>query len=369
MKKLLSIIVAFVMLLGLAVPAFATELITNVPYEHTVTVTYNEGGRVLVNGRACPNGAQFNINRFGEIDLSVILENGYHLESVTANGVDVTEYYADGNLRVADITNDVSVNFTFAKCADDPNDKCGKVDMEGKVYLGDKLLPDAQMSFDFGSATAKTNSDGKYLVEDISEGRHIVTISKDGEALAHLTFVIEFADVDEPTIKTAVDGTQVVQVPYDEDKIYLDFYIVDRNGDGIPDQDPDVTDPNNPDVDPDGNPDTDGDGIPDVEDPDDDNDGIPDNEDTDDNNDGIPDDQAPAPYDGGDEDEDDDGGYVKIGEPDKVIGGDIPNTLADLFQNPIAIYSTMALSLFLFFIILFKRKKDDEEEETEPALQ
>ncbi len=358
MKKLLSIVVALAMLFCLAIPVFATELTTSVPYEHSVTVTYNEGGYVLVNGRVCPNGAQFNINRFGEIDLSVILENGYHLESVTVNGEDVTEYYADGNLRIADITNDVNVNFTFAKCADDPNDKCGKVNMEGKVYLGDKLLPNAEMSFDFGSATAKTNSDGKYAVEDISEGRHIVTISKDGEPLAHITFVIEFADVDEPTVTTAVDGTQVVQVPYGEEKIYLDFYIIDRDGDGIPDQDPDVTDPNNPDIDPDGNPDTDGDGIPDVDDPDDDNDGIPDTEDPDDDNDGHHDD-----YDGGDEDEDDDGGFVKIGEPDKIVGGDIPNTLADLFQNPIAIYSTMVLSLFLFFIILFKRKKDDEEEE------
>ena len=316
MKKALSIIVALVMMFAMCVPSFATKLTTDVPYEHIVTVTYNEGGRVLLDGRVCPNGAQIKINRFGEIDLSAILENGYHLEKVTLNGVDVTGYYKDGNIKITNITTDAYVNFTFEKCSDDPNDSCEKVSMEGTVYLGKKELPGAEMSFDFGSATASTDEDGKYFVKEISEGRHIVTISKDGEVLAHITFVIEFADVEEVALRTAADGTQVVQVPHGTEKIYLDFYIVDSDGNGIPDQNPDVTDPNNPNIDPDGDPDKpsvypdpdddndgildeddpdhpnydgDDDGIPDSKDPDDDNDGIPDGEDPDDDNDGIPD--------------------------------------------------------------------------------
>ena len=275
MKKALSIIVALVMMFAMCVPSFATKLTTDVPYEHTVTVTYNEGGRVLLEGRVCPNGAQIKINRFGEIDLSAILENGYHLEKVSVNGVDVTDKYVDGNLRITNITTDVYVNFTFEKCSDDPNDSCEKVAMEGTVYLGKEELPGAEMSFDFGSATTSTDSDGDYYIENISEGRHIVTISKDGEVLAHITFVIEFADVKKVALKTAADGTQVVQVPYGTEKIYLDFYIIDSDGDGIPDQDPDVTDPNNPNIDPDGDPDK-----PVVyPDPDDDNDGILDEDD------------------------------------------------------------------------------------------
>ncbi len=331
MKKVLSIVVAFVMMFAMCVPSFAMKLTTEVPYEHTVTVTHNEGGHVLLEGRVCPSGTQIKINRFGEIDLSVILESGYHLERVTVNGVDVTDKYVDGNLRITNITTDVYVNFTFEKCSDDPNDKCEKVAMEGTVYLGDEELPGADMSFDFGSVSTKTDENGNYYVEDISEGRHIVTISKDGEVLAHITFVIEFADVDEVTLRTAVDGTQVVQVPYGTEKIYLDFYIVDSDGDGIPDQDPDVTDPNNPNIDPDGDPDKpdekydpdddndgildeddpdhpnyddDNDGIPDKDDPDDDNDGIPDGLDPDDDNDGIPDEDDPNHP---DRDTDDDG--------------------------------------------------------------
>lgn len=380
MKKALSIIVALVMMFAMCVPSFATKLTTDVPYEHTVTVTYNEGGRVLLEGRVCPNGAQIKINRFGEIDLSAILENGYHLEKVSVNGVDVTDKYVDGNLRITNITTDVYVNFTFEKCSDDPNDSCEKVAMEGTVYLGKEELPGAEMSFDFGSATTSTDSDGDYYIENISEGRHIVTISKDGEVLAHITFVIEFADVKKVALKTAADGTQVVQVPYGTEKIYLDFYIIDSDGDGIPDQDPDVTDPNNPNIDPDGDPDDDNDGIPDKDDPnhpdrDTDGDGIPDRIDPDDDNDGIPDKDDPDAdgdghhdnYDGTDEgDLDNDGGIIDIGKPDSIIpGGDFPITSVEFVQKYMPLFGLlMVISFFFIILLLFKRRKDEEEEET-----
>ncbi len=476
MKKILSIVVALAMVFAMAMPTFATQIGTVVPAEHNVTVNYNEGGYVFVNGKVVADGAQFKVNRFGEIDLSVLLQNGYHLESITVNGVDVTADYIDGNYKLKDIVTDTNVNVTFAKCADDPDDTCKKADMQGNVYLGEEKLVGAELDFDFGSATATTNKDGRYEIKDIQEGKHFVTISKDGEVLSNTSFVIEFTEqVDEVTLTTNDGGVTVVLVPEDAKVIYLDFHIVDKDNNGIPDQDPDKTDPGDPEnpkpFDPDGEPedvyddpdddndgipdeqdpdhpnrdtdddgtpdkddddddndgipdvddddddgdgvpdkddpdhpdrDTDGDGTPDKDDDDDDNDGvpdvddddddgdgvpdkddpehpdrdtdgdgIPDREDDDDDNDGIPDAEDPDKdgdghiddYDGGDDDQDDDGVIITIGEPEKVVGGDIPDTLAELFQNPVAVYSVMAISLFLFFIILFKRKKDDEEED------
>ena len=472
MKKVLSVVVALAMVLAMAIPGFAMQIGTTVPTEHNVTVNYNDGGFVLVNGKICADGAQFKIDRFGEIDLGVYLENGYHLDSITVNGVDVTDEYVNGNLKIKDIVTDTYIDVTFEKCSDDPNDQCKKTDMEGTVYLGNEEkkeeIKGATLSFDFGSATATTDNDGRYKVDDISEGKHFVTISKDGEVLANTSFVIVMTDDNDKVVLTeAEDGTQVVLVPTGTEVIYLDFYIADNDGNGIPDQDPDKTDPgdpNSPDpVDPDGpgdviydpdddgdgildkddpdhpNRDTDGDGIPDKYDPDDDNDGIPDKEDPDDDNDGIPDEQDPDhpnrdtdgdgipdkedkdddndglpdgdeyddddftdtdgdgtpdkddddddndgipdaedpdkdgdghvdDYDGGDKDKDDDGVVIEIGGPKEdapIIP--IPDTLAEFFENPVAMGSVMALSLFLFIIILFKRKKDEEEEE-QPAV-
>lgn len=348
MKKAISIIMALAMVLVMAVPSFAsnTTISTVVPDEHTVTVAYNEGGYVLVNGKLCPDGTQFKINRFGEIDLGAVFENGYHLDTIKVNGTDVTNQYVNGNLKIQNINTDILIEFTFEKCSDDVNDKCGKTDIEGTVYFGDDELKGATLSFDFGSVTAKTNTDGRYYVEDIADGKHLVQISKDGEVLANTSFVIVRADVDEVTLSTASDGVQVVIIPMDAEKIYLDFHILDNNKDGKPDVDPDDTDPGDPDnpdfKDPDGNPDGSPDGNPDDKPNGDDPNGKPDTD---------------------PKDEDKDGVIITIGGPVKptpIIP--IPDTFVEAFENPVIMGAVMGLSLFFFILILFKRKKDEEDE-------
>ena len=79
-----------------------------------------------------------------------------------------TEEWLEAPVLFCELLLQLLVEFTFEKCSDDANDKCGKVDIEGTVYFGDKELKDATLSFDFGSTTAKTNADGRYSVEDIA---------------------------------------------------------------------------------------------------------------------------------------------------------------------------------------------------------
>lgn len=353
MKKALSIILVLAMVLVMAIPSFAsnTTISTVVPDEHTVTVVYNDGGYVLVNGKLCPDGTQFKINRFGEIDLGAVFKNGYHLDTIEINGTDVTEQYIDGNLKITDINTDLLVEFAFEKCSDDANDKCGKVDIEGTVYFGDTELKDATLSFDFGSVTAKTNADGRYSVEDIADGKHLVQISKDSEVLANTSFVIVRADVDEPELTTASDGTQVVVIPVDADKIYLDFHILDNNNDGKPDIDPDDTDPGDPDN-------------PDFKDPDGDPDDKPDGNDPDGKPDDTPDGDDPSGKPDTDpNDEDKDGVIITIGGPVKPTPSiPIPDTFVEFFESPLVMGSMMILSLFLFILLIFKRKKDEEDD-------
>ena len=354
MKKTLSIIMAMAMVLVMAIPSFASDMTisTDVPYEHSVTIVYNEGGYVLINGKICPDGTQFNINRFGEIDLGVVFKNGYHLDNIKINGTDVTDQYVNGNLKIDGINTDILVKVTFEKCSDDANDKCGKVDIEGTVFIGKKAVKNATLSFDFGSATAKTDADGRYYIEDIADGKHLVTISKDGKVLANTSFVVVRKDVKEPTLTTASDGTQVVIIPLDAEKIYLDFHILDNNNDGKPDINPDDTnpgDPKNPDFkDPDG--DLAGDGGSDSGKPDGDSNGS-----TDGGANGKP---GSKPN-----DDDGDGVIITIGGPVKPTPDTpIPDTFVDVFNSPIMMGSLMGLSLFFIILIIFIRKKDEEEE-------
>lgn len=332
MRKVLCTVLALVLMLTMSVSAFGAELTaenttgsmqltTEIPSEHKITVTYTDGGYVLIGGKLCPSGTEISVDRFGGIDLDVICKKGYHIDKILVNGEDVTAQFADGTLSLDNVVNDIYVEFSFGECAKDPDDDCVKLDMEGAVYLGDKLLSNADMYFDFGSFTAKTDKNGRYYIDDIADGRHVVSISKDGKKLGTCEFVITVTDnVTKVTIIDLPDGTQEVLVPRDTDRIYLNFVIADDNGDGIPDVDPDETDPSIP---PEGG------------------------------------------FDGTDPDEPkkDDGVDIVIGEPEEAPGPDIPNTFGEFITGPYALIPVMAVSLFLILFMFFKRKKDDEEEE------
>lgn len=331
MKKLLCFALAAVLTLTMSISGFCAELTTEnrdagmtisttVPAVHKITVVYNEGGYVLINGKLCPSGTEITVDRFGEIDLDVICGKDHHIEKIMVNGEDVTEQFMNGTLKLENIVEDVYVEFFFESCASDPDDDCFKTDMEGVVYLGDKKVVGADLKFDFGEFTAKTDEDGRYYLEDISEGHHIVTISKDGEMLGTCEFTIVVSDeYDEVTVVTLPDGTQIVYVPSGTEQIYLDFIIADENGDGIPDVDPSLTDPTIP---PEG---------------------------------GF-----------GSTDRGNTGTHVAVGSPKEEkkpsIIDKIPQTGALIAAYPEISAGVLVITLFFILLLIFKRKKKDEEQ-------
>lgn len=293
---------------------------TSVPSGHIITVVYNEGGYVMINGKLCPSGTEITVDRFGGIDLDVICGNGYHIEKIVINGEDVTEQFYNGTLKLENVVEDIYIEFSFEDCASDPDDDCFKTDVEGTVYLGDEEVAGAELDFDFGEYTAETDEDGRYYIENMSEGHHTVTISKDGEKLGSCEFTIVVSDeYDEVTVVTLPDGSQIVYVPPGTDKIYLDFIIADENGDGIPDIDPDLTDPTIP---PEG---------------------------------GF-----------GSSNKGNTGTHIAVGGPKEEqkpsTPGNLPNLGALVAAHPEISAGVMAISMFFILLLVFKRKKDDEEQ-------
>lgn len=258
MKKFLCFALAAMFMLTMSISGFcaeftpeeaggATVITTSVPSEHKITVHYNSGGYIMLNGKICPSESEITVDRFDGINLDVICKKGHHVKQIIVNGEDVTSQFINGTLQLTDVVTDIYVEFDFEDCASDPNDQCLKVDAEGVVYLGDKEVKGADLDFDFGSFSAKTDKDGRYYVDGVAEGRHIVTVTKDGKKLGTCEFVVAFSDdADEVSIQDLPDGTQLVVVPKGTDRFYLDFVIADENGDGIPDVDPNLTDPTIP---------------------------------------------------------------------------------------------------------------------------
>ena len=130
------------------------------------------------------------------------------------------------------IYNDMNIVFALEKCADvvpPQEDHCLHLSMQGNVYRGENLLPDAKLDFDLGSIQIAADSKGAYQVETIKDGRHKVTISnaKD-EVLGEELFVIEKDMIlTEPIVEKLPDGTQIVRVPKDSKEIRLDFVVQD----------------------------------------------------------------------------------------------------------------------------------------------
>lgn len=235
MKKALALLLCLLLACGCCLPALAAgnggqsgmTLSTVVPDTHTVRVDYNQGGYVMVNGALCEDGCTLTVPRHSQLELSLIAQKGYRVESVLVNGVDVTESVINGAYTIPSVSRDTEVTVTFR--ARSAAEEVSAVDVSGKVYRGEAVLPGAEVNLDFGTVKVVSGQDGSYLLAGLKDGRHYVEILVDGKVVGRTQFVLEAADVNETVVDTLSDGTQRVQYPKGTEKVYLDFIV---NADG-----------------------------------------------------------------------------------------------------------------------------------------
>lgn len=235
MKKALALLLCLLLVCGFCLPAFAADeagqsgmtLSTVVPDTHTVQVNYNQGGYVMVNGALCEDGCTLTVPRHSQLSLSLITRKGYVIESVLVNDADITGSVANGAYTILSISRDMRIVVTFR--ARTAAEEVSAVDVAGRVYRGDAVLPGAELKLDFGSIPIISGQDGGYLFEEIEDGRHSLEIWADGKMAGHTQFVLEAADVSETVVDTLSDGTQRVRYPKGSEKVYLDFIV---NADG-----------------------------------------------------------------------------------------------------------------------------------------
>ena len=235
MKKALALLLCLLLACGCCLPALAAgdggqsgmTLSTLVPDTHAVQVHYNQGGYGMVNGALCEDGCTLTVPRHSQLELSLIAQKGYRVESVLVNGVDVTESVINGAYTIPSVSRDTEVTVTFR--ARSAAEEVSAVDVAGKVYRGEAVLPGAEVNLDFGTVKVVSGQDGSYLLAGLEDGRHYVEILVDGKVVGRTQFVLEAADVNETVVDTLSDGTQRVQYPKGTEKVYLDFIV---NADG-----------------------------------------------------------------------------------------------------------------------------------------
>lgn len=225
-----------VMLLSFSVFAREAQLSTVVPGEHEITVVYNEGGIVLMDGELVPSGSVIEIGRFGDIRLDIIADSDAHLKKVYVNGEDKTDDMLYGQLTLENVNTDIEVIFDFESCdgSDTPEgeptheDPCVRMAMSGNVFRGDKLLPGGRLEFDLGSNSAEIKN-GKYSLSEIKDGYHQVIIYDDnGTVIGGDGFSIAVSNsVSKMKIERLPNGTQLITVPVGTKEINVDFIVND----------------------------------------------------------------------------------------------------------------------------------------------
>ena len=82
------------------------------------------------------------VPRHSQLELSLITQKGYRVESVLVNGVDVTASVVNGSYTIPSVSRDIEIAVTFR--ARSAGEEVSAVDVAGKVYQEDDLLPGAE---------------------------------------------------------------------------------------------------------------------------------------------------------------------------------------------------------------------------------
>ena len=92
----------------------------------------------MVNGALCEDGCTLTVPRHSQLELSLITQKGYRVESVLVNGVDVTASVVNGSYTIPSVSRDIEIAVTFR--ARSAGEEVSAVDVAGKVYQEDDLL-------------------------------------------------------------------------------------------------------------------------------------------------------------------------------------------------------------------------------------
>lgn len=233
MKKIISIVLAVVMALSISVTAMAQDLSSEnssgtmtvsveVPESHNITVNYNDGGYVKLNGEKVKKGDSVEVERLADVSLSFITRSGYRLDKVSVDGVDVTDDVKYSTYAIDDIIDDRTVDVEFVKDTSLKNVIIsGKVvDQDDNVIKGGTIVVDGSENVDF-------EKNGDYELPPLTDGRHELIIKdKDGNVIGTEEIIIEHtSEVDKIVVERTDDSTQVLRLPLDTTKARLNLRV------------------------------------------------------------------------------------------------------------------------------------------------
>ena len=100
--------------------AGTTTLKTSVPSNHTIYLSIEGQGIVVVEGKRYSKSANISINRYSEPSVQIQAARGYSIRSVTYNQENITHLFNNGKWTMPKVESDVSLSVVFVKDSGNP---------------------------------------------------------------------------------------------------------------------------------------------------------------------------------------------------------------------------------------------------------
>lgn len=185
MKKMMTLLLSFLLLCSMSMTAFAEEatITATVPDRHTVTVTA-DGAEVFCNGQS---GSRFSVDRLSEPTLLIRAESGKEITQIRLNGEDITDQVKGGYYTLEPIYENKTLT---VETRDAPAAQGRAYTVQGTVNRNGQPVKDITVELRSSLKTDVTDRDGKFSFGDVECGKHSLTAVENGKIVGYVEFVL-----------------------------------------------------------------------------------------------------------------------------------------------------------------------------------
>ena len=103
-----------------ALAAGTTTLKTSVPSNHTIYLSIEGKGTVVVEGKRYSKSANISINRYSKPSVQIQVARGYSIRYVTYNQENITHLFNSGKWTMPKVESDITLSVVFVRDSGNP---------------------------------------------------------------------------------------------------------------------------------------------------------------------------------------------------------------------------------------------------------
>lgn len=121
--KIVNMVILAAVCLTIPMSVFAagtTTLKTAIPTNHTIYLSIEGNGTVVIEGKQYSKSANISINRYSEPSVQIQVARGYSIRSVIYNQENITHLFNSGKWTMPKIESDITLSVVFVRDSGNP---------------------------------------------------------------------------------------------------------------------------------------------------------------------------------------------------------------------------------------------------------